>query len=240
MATFVLVHGAWQGASTWDLMVPYLTAKGHRVLAPALTGLGQRRHELSPQVTVDMHIADVVEVFEYEDLHDVVLAGHSYAGSVVTAATEKIAPRLKALVYVDGFVPRDGETTMQLLPPAVQDRFRASAQTEGDGWRLPGSEKQLDGWGLKPGSARDFVKSKLCDFSLRCFEGQVRLPQQASEKVPRAYVSCTAEGYPARPAFAPFAARAKAQAWPVLDLPTGHDCHVEEPKAVADFLMSLG
>jgi pimeloyl-ACP methyl ester carboxylesterase len=128
MATSVLVHGAWQGASTWDLMVPYLTAKGHRVIAPARAngatswapGHGRHAHRRC-------------EMFEYEDLHDVVLAGHSYAGSVVTAATEKIAPPLKALVYVDGFVPRDGETTIELLPPAVQERFRATAQTQGDG-----------------------------------------------------------------------------------------------------------
>ena len=238
MTTFVLVHGAWQGPSTWDLLTPLLESKNHRVLPPTLSGLGPRGYELSQALTLDHHVNDVVGLCEYEDLGGAVLVAHSYAGSVITAAAERVSRRLKALVYIDAFVPKDGQTTLQLLPAPITEAFKTTAQTHGDGWRLPAGENLLDVWGLKQGPHRDFVRKRLCDFSLRFFESTVRLPAAATERLKRAYISCVAADYPARPAFAPFAALAKQGGWPYLELPSGHDCHVERPREVAEFLMA--
>src|SRR5204862_1217419 len=132
-----------------------------RVLTATLSGLGPRRYELSPQLTVEHHVNDVAGLFEYEDLNGAVLVGHSYAGSVITAAAERVARRVKALVYVDAFVPKDGETTLQLLPDPVREAVKGMARSQGDGWRLPAGDHLLDLWGLTPGPARDFVRSKL-------------------------------------------------------------------------------
>ena len=104
MATFVLVHGAWQGASTWDLVVPKLWAAGHRVYTPTLIGLGANAHRLTPQVNLDMHVQDVVGVINYERLQDVILVGHSYAGMIITGAAESVKERLARLVYADAFI----------------------------------------------------------------------------------------------------------------------------------------
>jgi pimeloyl-ACP methyl ester carboxylesterase len=216
-----------------------LQAKNHRVLTATLSGLGPRRYELSPQLTLEHHVNDVAGLFEYEDLGGAVLVGHSYAGSVITAAAERVARRVRSLVYVDAFVPKDGQATLQLLPDPVREALKGMAKTQGDGWRLPGGDYLLDLWGLRPGAARDFVRKKLSDFSIRFFESPVRLPQSAAEQLKRAYISCVAEEYPARAAFAPFAATAKKEKWPYLELPTGHDCHVERPREVAEFLMSV-
>jgi pimeloyl-ACP methyl ester carboxylesterase len=239
MTTFVLVHGAWQGPSTWDLVTPLLQSDNHRVLPATLSGLGPRGYELSQELTLDDHVNDIVGLCEYEDLDGAVLVGHSYAGSVITAAAERVGRRVKALVYVDGFVPRDGQTTLQLLPEPIREAFKKTAQSQGDGWRLPAGENLLDVWGLKQGPSRDFVRKKLCDFSIRFFESTVHLPGAAAERLKRAYISCVSEGYPARAAFAPFAAVAKQGGWPYLELPTGHDCHVERPREVAEFLMAV-
>ncbi len=114
----------------------------------------------------------------------------------------------------------------------------SGAREHGDGWRLPGGDGQLNLWGLKPGTARDFVRTRLCDFSLRCFEERLRLPAHRKGGIPATFVSCVAEEYPARPFFQPFAEKARASGWKVAQLETGHDCHVESPGEVVEILLS--
>jgi pimeloyl-ACP methyl ester carboxylesterase len=238
-ATYVLVHGAWQGASTWEATANRLRASGHPVFTPTLTGLGDRSHQLTPEVDLEAHIKDVLTCLSYDGLRDVVLVGHSYGGMVITGVTERAEGRVAKLVYVDAFVPEDGDSALSLLPPPFQQAFRDQAQTQGDGWRLPASDRQLDLWGLKPGPAREFVRSKLCDFSLRCFEQPIRLPAGRTTSLDRTYIACVAPGYPARPAFAPFAEKAKREGWRYHELPAGHDCQVELPDELAAILLSL-
>ena len=239
MSTFVLVHGAWQGASTWDLVVPKLRAAGHIVYTPVLLGLGANAHRLTPEVTLDMHIQDVLGVINYERLQEITLVGHSYAGMIITGVAEQARERIAHLVYVDAFIPQDGESALGLFPAAFQGVLREEARTTGDGWRLAGSEKRLDVWGLKEGAARDFVRSKLCDFSINCFEQPVKLPGNAATTLDRTFIACVAAGYPARPIFAPFGERAKAEGWRYHELPTGHDCHVEMPTEFTRLLLGL-
>jgi pimeloyl-ACP methyl ester carboxylesterase len=174
MSTFLLVHGAWQGASTWDLIVPKLQSAGHTVIAPVLTGLGEDSNRLSATVNLESHIEDVEGILKGENLHSVTLVGHSYAGMVITGTAEVESSRLKRLIYVDAFIPDDGESALDLLPEAIQNLFREQANAHGEGWRLPASEDLLDLWGLQPGDARDYVRRRLCDFSLSCFEQKAR------------------------------------------------------------------
>jgi pimeloyl-ACP methyl ester carboxylesterase len=235
---FVLVHGAWQTAGTWDLARPELERSGHEVRCPRLTGL-EARGDLTAAVTLDTHVKDIVDVIESERLRDVTLVGHSYAGMIITGVAERIPDRLRRLVYVDAFVPSHDESVIELLPETIQRSFRDQARTEGNGWRLPAGERQLDLWGLKPGSARDFVRSNLSDFSINCFEQRIHLPNNRAAGLPRAFIACVAEGYPARAAFQPFAERARRERWCYHELPTGHDCHVEMPGDFAKLLESV-
>ena len=110
MANFVLVHGAWHGGWCWRDVVAPLARAGHRVFAPTLTGVGERAHLLSRQITLETHIADVMGVIEAEELSQVVLAVHSYAGMIGTAVADRMGERLAHLVYVDAVVPRPGES----------------------------------------------------------------------------------------------------------------------------------
>jgi len=238
MATYVLVHGAWQGATTWERVVPLLLQAGHRVFTPTLTGLGSRGHQLTRSVDLSTHIQDVLGLLKYENLQEVILAGHSYAGMVISGVAEAAAERISHLVYIDAFVPVDGASALSMMPQKFQDAFRDQAKTLGDGWRLPGFEKRLDLWGLKEGPDRDFVRSKLCDFSLTCFEQPVKLPRNALSTLDKTYVACVAEGYPARPVFQSFADRAKREGWGYHELATGHDCHVEKAGELARILLS--
>jgi len=237
MSTFVLVHGAWQSTGTWDLLAPVLQKLGHRVITPMLRGLGSDQSHLTPDVAFHDHVEDVSK--QLANLTDkAVLVGHSYAGMIISGAVELQPGKVQRLVFLDAFVPDDGQCALDLLPPEIGDYFRNVAREHGDGWRLPGGEGQLDLWGLKPGKARDFVRERLCDFSLRCFEEPLRLRENHKTGIPATFVSCVAEGYPARPFFEPFARRARACGWQVKEVNTGHDCHVKQPTEIDNILLS--
>jgi len=237
MSTIVLVHGAWQSTGTWDLLTPLLTKHGHSVITPVLAGLGTDQSRLSAGITLTQHVEDVSLTLPRSP-DKVVLVGHSYAGMIISGVAEKNPGQIQRLVFLDAFIPEDGQCVLDLLPPETGAYFRNVAREHGDGWRLPGGEGQLYLWGLKPGEARDFVRSRLCDFSLRCFEEPLSLPANRKASLPATFVASVAEGYPARPFFEPFARKARESGWEVAELETGHDCHVERPGEVANILLS--
>ncbi len=116
MATIVLVHGAYQGGWCWKKVVDLLSAEHLSVITPTLTGLGERSHLLSSRVNLSTHITDIVNVLKYEELHDVILVGHSYAGMVISGAAEVVPDKIKHLVYLDAILPVDGETMIDIQP----------------------------------------------------------------------------------------------------------------------------
>ena len=232
--TFLLVHGAWQSAATWDLVRPKLEASGYSASAVELTGL-ENSALLTAAVDLETHIQDLTNASNAV-AGEVILLGHSYAGMIITAATER-ARNIKQLIYVDAFVPEDGDSALDLMPAAVAQMFRSQANTDGDGWRLPAGEAQLDLWGLKPGPARAFVRDRLTDFSLHCFEQPVGLAGNLASSVPRTYIAAVGEGYPARAVFQRFSEKARHEQWTYSELQTGHDCHVEMPDAFVELLV---
>ncbi len=135
MATFVLVHGAWYGGWCWQKVIPLLKAAGHEVYAPTLTGLAERASELSPEVGLDTHIQAIVGLLEEKNLHDVILVGHSYSAMVITGVVDQVPERIAHLVYLDTFVPRDGEAMADISPLVIR-LLGKQAQAHGDGWRI--------------------------------------------------------------------------------------------------------
>jgi pimeloyl-ACP methyl ester carboxylesterase len=113
--TIVVVHGAWGGSWAWRQVEVLLREKGFNVYRPQLTGLGERVHLSKPDIGLSMHIDDVVNTILYEDLHDIVLVGHSYGGMVITGVADRVPDRIRRLVYVDAFVPSDGDSVMSLV-----------------------------------------------------------------------------------------------------------------------------
>ena len=127
MTTFVLVHGAWHGSWCWKRVRQDLQARGHAVFTPTLTGVGERSHLLARNVDLETHVLDVVNLIAWEDLHDLVLCGHSYGGCVVTGVADRLPERIRALVYLDAFVLDDGEC---LVATAVGGRQRTSLRAQ--------------------------------------------------------------------------------------------------------------
>ena len=135
MSTYLLVHGAWHSGRCWDRVVPMLEAAGHRVIAPSLTGYGDTAHLLGPEVGLDTHVADVVSLIEHEDLTEVVLVGHSYAGLVISSVANAVPDRIAHLVYLDAMVPQDGETAVDVMP--ANQHAIDQAHSSASGWQVP-------------------------------------------------------------------------------------------------------
>ncbi|HUK68989.1 MAG TPA: alpha/beta hydrolase [Streptosporangiaceae bacterium] len=137
MTAIVLVPGFWLGGWAWEGVTRDLRALGHDVYPVTLTGLADRAAEASPEVNVQTHVGDVVRVIEDNDLHDVVLVGHSGANMPVTGAADRIPGRLRRIVYVDTGPMPAGMAAIEFNPPEAQEALHTQVNAEGDGWRIP-------------------------------------------------------------------------------------------------------
>ncbi len=231
--TYVLVHGAWHGGWCWTRVGRLLLDAGHTVLAPTLTGLGERAHLARPEVDLALHVEDVVATLEAEEVRQAVLVGHSYGGMVISGAAAKAATRLAHLVYLDAFVPEAGRALFDYLGVERAQAMRDSARTEGDGWRLPPFPPER--FGVTSQRDTEWLKRRLVSQPLRTFEQP--LPAVGGEKLKRTYVYC---GSPATGTFDQFAERLRNdRKWTFHELKTGHDAMVTAAGEVAKILLAL-
>ncbi|WP_405064452.1 alpha/beta fold hydrolase [Kribbella sp. NBC_01505] len=238
MSTYVLVHGSWHSGESWKRVVPLLTAAGHRVFAPSLTGHGDKIHLLGPDVGLDTHVADVVRLISDEDLTDVVLVGHSYAGLVVTSVINEIPERIKHLVYLDAMVPENGESVVDIIPTA-QFLIDQAAGTDAP-WRIPPLPEMPPPaglFGVTDPEDQAWLRTILSDDPIGCLQQPVRLDNPATTAIPRTHIHCAVGAPPTRRPVAPFQPNGDpAQVW---ELPTGHDCMITMPAELSDLLLKL-
>lgn len=241
MSTFLLVHGSWHSGQCWERVVPLLASAGHRVVAPSLTGYGDKAHLLGPEVGLDTHVDDIVDLIIEEDLTEVILVGHSYAGLVISSAANRVPDRIAHLVYLDAMVPEDGESAVDVMP--VSQTLIDLAVRSGDGWRvppLPELPPPLGLFGVTDPSDVAWLRTMLSDQPVRCLQQPVRLDDPAVNAIPRTHIHCTAgapEGITRRPVPAVQPNGGPAQVW---ELPTGHDCMITMPVELTGLLLKLG
>jgi len=231
-ATFLVCTGAWSTGWAWKKMHPLMSAAGHRLVTPTYTGLGEREHLASPSNDLETHVQDILAVIKYEDLRDIVLIGHSYGGMVATGVADRARDRITQLIYLDAFVPNDGQSLMDLNPPAVQQRMQASAKA-GDGWRVPPNP-------IPPDTSEADVKwisERRVPQSIERFEMPLRL-QGGALTLPRSYIYLTR--IPPGDPFRPFAERAKNErGWRYYELDASHSPHVTRPDTLAALLQKI-
>jgi pimeloyl-ACP methyl ester carboxylesterase len=230
VATFVLIHGSWHGSWCWRKVVPLLRQQGHQVYTPTLTGMGERSHLLGPAAGLDTHIRDVLQVLFYEDLREVILVGHSYGGVLITAAAEEATDRIERLIYLDAFIPRDGDSLFSMRPPSFEEFFRTLAMTQGDGWLIPALPPK--DYGVTDVEDTAWMTPRLSSVLLSTFADSVRLPSRAAESLPRSYIFCTQYGFEAE------AERARAEGWDYHELETEHDPMVTMPRELTTTLIA--
>src|SRR5580698_4883368 len=120
MSNFVLIHGGWRGGWIWKRVAQLLRNEGHDVYAPTLTGLADRNHLLQANINLSTHIQEIINLIKFEELNDVVLCGHSYAGMVISGVADQICESISSLVYLDAWLPKNGDSIMTLSPDMYQ------------------------------------------------------------------------------------------------------------------------
>jgi pimeloyl-ACP methyl ester carboxylesterase len=223
----VLVHGAWHGAWCWRRVVPLLQAAGHAVFAPTLTGLADRAHLLNREIDLDTHIADVIGVLASEELSDVVLVGHSYAGAVITGVADRVAPRLRSLVYLDAFLPANGKRVVDYINPARREATIKAGEASG---YVDPPDAAL--FGLVPGTDdMAWVTRRMTRHPFGTMAQPLRLQNDGGATLRRTYIHCTKPGTGSFDQFADLL-RNDLQ-WTFHEFKTGHDCMVLQPAETA-------
>jgi pimeloyl-ACP methyl ester carboxylesterase len=225
LSTFVVAHGAWSAGWAWKKMHPLMCARGHSLITPTYTGLGERAHLARPDIDLETHIADIVGVLECEDLTQVNLIGHSYGGMVATGAADRARARVVQLIYIDAFVPGDGDRVLDLLPEAV----RAQRQTGGDGWRIPPGPMPPD----TPKQDVAWCLPRRLPQPARTFEQKLKL-QSGPLTLPRHYIYCQRCSPDDR--FRCFYERAQRERWGAHEIDASHNPHITCPDVLAELL----
>ena len=234
---FVLVHGAWHGAWCWARVLPLLREAGHVAHAVTLTGVGERAHLLSPSVGIDTHIQDVIGLIDAEELSNVILVGHSYAGNLITCVADRLQQRspglLKQLVYLDAGIPNPGDSwSTPHTPETVQKRIEESMASGGLSFPPPDASV----FGLT-GADRDWVNRRQTPQPFRLYQEPLHFDAARVAALPRTFIDCT------NPPLATIdAARKRVRSepgWTVLEMATGHDPMVSAPGELAGRLLAI-
>jgi pimeloyl-ACP methyl ester carboxylesterase len=230
VACYVLVHGAWGGSYGFRGVRRLLQADGHEVLTPSLTGIGERAHLTGPHVDLSLHVLDVVNAVRYDDLDDLVLLGFSYGGMVVTGALEHIGDRVRELVFLDAFVPADGDSVATLTGGALGP----AGSGIGAPWLVPASPREFEDPATGAWSNRRRTPQPVGTFTEPV---RLAVPLEA-QPLGRTYIRATAD--PNGTVFdAPARHARESAAWRYHEIETTHMVPENRPAELAALLRAL-
>jgi pimeloyl-ACP methyl ester carboxylesterase len=230
--TYVLVHGAWHGGWCWKRVTPLLRAAGHEVYTPTLTGLGERAHLGGMDTNLDVHIQDVLMTIQAEELSDIILVGHSYAGMVVTGVADRIPSLLKHLVYLDAFVPENGKSLVDYVPPESQAGFIKVGRETGYVTSLP-----MHLLGVTNPEDMAWVSRRLVKQSFQTFSQPVRLFNVGEPRFPRTFIYCS--NPPAGSLDQVANVIKNNPKWTFHEMKTGHDAMITDPEGLTKILLGV-
>lgn len=229
--TFVLIHGAWHGGWYYSRVRKILRSKGHEVFTPSLSGLAENSHNYSPSINLSTHIQDVANLIKFEGLDDVILAGHSYGGLVITAVADRMPEKISALVYIDAFVGKDRRSCLDLNIPEFQVGLFEDAQNNGGHTNMP---IPAAAFGVNPAD-QAWVDGNCTPHPFASFAERVPLSGAVETITNRTYVY--AAGWQPSP-FKPIYEDLRTQpGWKLHELSCGHDTMVDMPEETARILL---
>ena len=229
--TFVLVHGAWHGGWCWRQVSDALVKQGHRTFSPTLTGLGERSHLISKDVNLTTHITDVVNVFKHEDLSNVVLVGHSYGGIIISGVAEQLADKISSIVFLDAFLPEDGETLLEKSSPGFVKAINTAIEKGEVGIKPPPAAA----FGVQV-QARAWVDGKTTAQPVGTYTERAIFKGGRNKVAKKTYVR--AKGYKSTTFDANLAKVKAVGDWKTHDLDIGHDVMVIDPEQVTSIILA--
>lgn len=235
---YVLAHGSWHGGWCWRAVANCLRDAGHHVFTPSFTGMGDRAHLLRNDITIGVFVDDLVQVIQAEELDNVILVGHSFAGVPITGVADCMPERIAHLVYFDSVVLESGKTAFSNYPKADADARIASAAKATDGVAVPVLARIPPVWGLEPGTPEyDWVSRRMTPHPLASYMSPLVLKNPIGNDRPRTYLHCTKPSHPLLEDSRQLVR--SLQGWNWIDVPAPHEAHITHPELLSRILLEI-
>lgn len=231
---FLLIHGACHGGWCWNEVSALLQKKNNKVYTPTLIGMGERFNLLTPELTLNDHVEEIVNLIKNDNLNDIILVGHSYAGLVISAVNEKVYSKISKLVFLDAFIPQNNKTGLEILPAGEQGSW---ADMNGDDWLQPIEPDTPKLWGVTEKAELDYLHQYIKPFSLNFLKTKILLSNKF-EQTEKVFIRCTKPSY-CYDLIEPFYQQALQEGWQHYSIDSHHDAMINKPNQLADILLAI-
>ena len=231
---FLLIHGAWHGGWVWNEISDILRYQRYSVSTPTLTGLGEKKHLLSSKITIETFIEDVVNHIVFENLNNIILVGHSFAGSVISGVADRLKDRIKKLIYFDAMILIDGQKPFDITPKKTVEQRIELAKKFGNNISIPAPSS--DAFGVFDIKKSLLLEEKLTPHPLSAFQSKLILKNEVGNGIPLSYIFCTKPVYKSLESSREVVRKMK---WPIFELNAGHDAMLTHPKETLNLLMKI-
>ena len=231
---FLLIHGAWHGGWVWNEISEILRYQRYSVSTPTLTGLGEKKHLLSSKITIETFIEDVVNHIIFENLNNIILVGHSFAGSVISGVADRLKDRIQKLIYFDAMILIDGQKPFDITPKEIVEQRIELAKKFGNNISIPAPS--ADAFGVFDIKKSLLLEEKLTPHPLSAFQSKLVLKNEVGNGIPLSYIFCTKPVYKSLESSREVVRKMK---WPIFELNAGHDAMLTHPKETLNLLMKI-
>ena len=231
---FLLIHGAWHGGWVWNEISEILRYQRYSVSTPTLTGLGEKKHLLSSKITIETFIEDVVNHIIFENLNNIILVGHSFAGSVISGVADRLKDRIQKLIYFDAMILIDGQKPFDITPKETVEQRIELAKKFGNNISIPAPS--ADAFGVFDIKKSLLLEEKLTPHPLSAFQSKLVLKNEVGNGIPLSYIFCTKPVYKSLESSREVVRKMK---WPIFELNAGHDAMLTHPKETLNLLMKI-
>ena len=231
---FLLIHGAWHGGWVWNEISDILRYQRYSVSTPTLTGLGEKKHLLSSKITIETFIEDVVNHIVFENLNNIILVGHSFAGSVISGVADRLKDRIQKLIYFDAMILIDGQKPFDITPKETVEQRIELAKKFGNNISIPAPS--ADAFGVFDIKKSLLLEEKLTPHPLSAFQSKLILKNEVGNGIPLSYIFCTKPVYKSLESSREVVHKMK---WPIFELNAGHDAMLTHPKETLNLLMKI-
>ena len=231
---FLLIHGAWHGGWVWNEISEILRYQRYSVSTPTLTGLGEKKHLLSSKITIETFIEDIVNHIIFENLNNIILVGHSFAGSVISGVADRLKDRIQKLIYFDAMILIDGQKPFDITPKETVEQRIELAKKFGNNISIPAPS--ADAFGVFDIKKSLLLEEKLTPHPLSAFQSKLILKNEVGNGIPLSYIFCTKPVYKSLESSREVVRKMK---WPIFELNAGHDAMLTHPKETLNLLMKI-